>query len=244
MSDSAKLDDGGGLRERKRAATRAAITAAARSLTAGRGLHGYTVEELCEQVGISRRTFFNYFPTKEDALIGHFDDEVSEELVAAFLAGGKDSPAGTISPTLLQDLLEFLLGIASGMSMPREDIAQLIEVIGKEPQIMAKMVGASETREEDFAELIARREGVRSDHPMVQMATLLFGAIARKSSSQYFSPGASKDYRALLLTNVHAAVELFSQAVTAPSLTTPSVTTPSVTTPSVTTPSVTTRGPS
>jgi AcrR family transcriptional regulator len=215
MSDSARNDDGGGLRERKRAATRAAITAAARSLTAARGLHGYTVEELCEQVGISRRTFFNYFPTKEDALIGHFDDEVSEELVAAFIAGGQDSPPGTISPTLLADLVEFSLGIAAGMSMPREDITQLIEVIGKEPQIMAKMVGASEGREADFAELVARREGVGPDHPVVAMATLLLGAVARKSSSQYFSPGCPTDYRELLLANINAAVELFSQPLTA-----------------------------
>ncbi|MFI5085993.1 MAG: TetR family transcriptional regulator, partial [Actinomycetales bacterium] len=205
--------DGGGLRERKRAATRAAITAAARSLTAARGLHGYTVEELCEQVGVSRRTFFNYFPGKEDALIGHSDDEVSEELVAAFLAGGQASPPGTISPTLLADLVEFSLGVAAGMSMPRADIAQLIEVIGKEPQIMAKMVGASESREAGFADLVARREGVSPDHPVVQMAALLVGAVARKSSSQYFSPGCTAGYPELLLSNISAAVELFSQAL-------------------------------
>jgi AcrR family transcriptional regulator len=213
---SAKNGDGGGLRERKRAATRAAITAAARSLTAQRGLNGYTVEELCEQVDVSRRTFFNYFPSKEDALIGHFDDEVSEELVAEFIRGGSSSPAGTISPTLLQDLVGFSLAIADEMSMPREDIAQLIQVISKEPQIMAKMVGASESREADFAALVATREGVSPDHPVVQMATLAFGAISRKSGAQYFTAGNTADYHQVLLGNIHAAVELFSQAFTDP----------------------------
>ncbi len=104
--------------------------------------------------------------------------------------------------------------------MPREDVAQLIEVIGKEPHIMARMVGGSEGREADFAELVARREGAGPDHPVVQMATLLFGAVARKSGSQYFSPGATTDYRELLLTNIGAAVELFSQSLTIPSTTT------------------------
>ena len=68
VSNSAIID--GGLRERKRAATRTAITAVARSLTAEHGLNGFTVEEVCEAAGISRRTFFNYFQSKEDAIIG------------------------------------------------------------------------------------------------------------------------------------------------------------------------------
>ena len=88
----------GGLRERKRAATRAAITAVARSLTAERGLSGYTVEEVCERAGISRRTFFNYFPAKEDAILGHVDDDFPEEVVARFMAGGAGSPAGKSRP--------------------------------------------------------------------------------------------------------------------------------------------------
>ncbi|MBW4094064.1 MAG: TetR family transcriptional regulator [Acidobacteria bacterium] len=216
MSESAKNDDGGGLRERKRAATRAAITREARALTAKNGLHGYTIEEVCERVGVSRRTFFNYFPSKEDALIGHFDDEVSEELVQAFIAGGADSPAGDISPTLLQDLVTFMLGISAEMSMPRADVLQLIEVIHKEPQIMAKMVGATADRDAEFAALIARRERVSADHPVVNLATQMMGIISRRSGGQYFDTTCTVDYAELLLTNIRAAVELFSQDINFP----------------------------
>ena len=53
-----------------------------------RGLNGYTVEEVCERGGISRRTFFNYFPTKEDAIIGHADDELPAGVVEDFIGGG------------------------------------------------------------------------------------------------------------------------------------------------------------
>lgn len=96
MNDSAVIE--GGLRERKRAATRAAITAVARTLTAERGLNGYTVEEVCERADISRRTFFNYFPTKEDAILGHIDDDIPSDVLEEFIAGGKASPPGEISP--------------------------------------------------------------------------------------------------------------------------------------------------
>ena len=54
--------DGTGKRQLR---TRAALVARARHLTAREGLTGFTIQELCDQVGVSRRTFFNYFPTKE-----------------------------------------------------------------------------------------------------------------------------------------------------------------------------------
>ena len=201
----------GGLRERKRAATRAAITAVARSLTAVRGLNGYTVEEVCERAGISRRTFFNYFPTKEDAIIGHVDDAFPTAVVDRFIEGGAGSAAGEISPTLLSDLVQFALDLSEQMYASEEESRQLIGVIQKEPQLMLRIIGASEEREAEFSRMLAARERVAPDHPVVRMAVLLLGSIARKTSAAYFSEGNSRPYRDMLLENVGAARALFSQ---------------------------------
>src|SRR5690606_24116273 len=57
------------LRERRRSATRQEIHHAAVALVLERGLAGVTVEEIAEAAGVSPRTFFNYFPTKRDALV-------------------------------------------------------------------------------------------------------------------------------------------------------------------------------
>ena len=216
LSESAKNDDGGSLRERKRAATRAAITAVARSLTAQEGLSGFTVEQVCEEVGISRRTFFNYFPTKEDAIVGHFDDEAPEGIFEAFVQGGAVTPSGSISPTLLQDLFDLTWALSEHMTMSPEQTRQLIRVIGKEPQLLVKIIGASEGREADFAGLIAEREGIPPDHPVAVMATTIMGSIARKTSSIYFSATNTRGYHQLLLANINAARELFSQPFTSP----------------------------
>ncbi|CAN7260735.1 TetR family transcriptional regulator [Arthrobacter sp. LjRoot78] len=208
MNNSAISD--GGLRERKRAATRAAITAVARKLTAERGLNGYTVEEVCEQTDISRRTFFNYFPTKEDAILGHVDDEIPGDVIAGFIHGGESSAPGEISATLFQDLIELSLKLSENMAASEEETRQLIGVIKKEPQLMLRIIGATEEREAEFARVLAIREGVEPDHPVVQMAVVLLGNIARKSSMAYFSDGNTRPYQELLLENVAAARQLFS----------------------------------
>jgi AcrR family transcriptional regulator len=210
VSDSATSTDSG-LRERKRAATRAAITSTARALTAERGLNGYTVEEVCEAAGISRRTFFNYFPTKEDAIIGHADDDVPADAVEDFVAGGAGSPAGDISPTLFRDLVRLSLRLAEDMAASEEETRQLIGVVRKEPQLILRIIGVTEQREAQFARDVARREGVAPDHPVVQMAVVLLSTIARKSSMAYFADGNTRSYRDLLLENLSAASLLFSQ---------------------------------
>src|SRR5690606_15633405 len=59
-----------GLRARKQRATREAIHRAAVELALEHGPDGATVAAISDHANISTRTFFNYYPSKEDAIVG------------------------------------------------------------------------------------------------------------------------------------------------------------------------------
>lgn len=74
-------------REAKRLGTSRRIVREAGELTRDRGLDGWTMEDLAEAAEVSRRTLFNYFPGKIDAVIGPMP-ELPAEALATFRSGG------------------------------------------------------------------------------------------------------------------------------------------------------------
>lgn len=209
MPSSAKnTDTAGGLRERKRLATRAAIIEAARDLTTRHGLSGFTVEQLCEQVGISRRTLFNYFPSKEDAVLGQQGADFPDELAEEFVAGGVGSTQ-TVSARLMDDMVALVVSLVEREPMSREQYLQLVRVIKAEPHLQTKILADMAARERALAALISRREGISPDDPRALVAISLLGGAMRTSTQTFFSPDNSIPLPQLLADYMAAARELF-----------------------------------
>ena len=84
-----RLENG---RERNKRATRRALRTATLEFGLDRGLAEVTIDEIAERAGVSPRTFFNYFDTKEDAaLIELF--MVTDEDLSVFASSGKAAGA-------------------------------------------------------------------------------------------------------------------------------------------------------
>lgn len=83
-----------GIREQKRRETAQSIHAEAAKLVSRHGYDNVTVEDICAAAGISRRTFFNYVDSKDEAILGSFP--------FAFNQAGLDAIRDTPSDNLLE----------------------------------------------------------------------------------------------------------------------------------------------
>ena len=86
-----------GLREEKKARTRAALVGAAERLFAEKGYDGTTVADIAAGAGVSTRTFFGYFRAKEDVLFAGADERLAALAAALGTAGmGGDDTADVV----------------------------------------------------------------------------------------------------------------------------------------------------
>ena len=85
-----------GRRERQRVATWTRIHESAVTLVLEQGLPEVTTAAIAERAGVSARTFFNYFPTKEDAVLGTREPTLPPELFEEFLGGEADPLTRTV----------------------------------------------------------------------------------------------------------------------------------------------------
>ena len=139
------------LREQKRWDTSHRITVCAQALTVAHGLDGFTMEELAEAADVSRRTLFNYFPSKTDAVLGEAP-EIPDADVDAFRSGG---PHGN----LIDDLAE-LARIALSVKQPdRESVERGRHILATEPRLLAAAHQRFEAITTEFTDLVLEREG-------------------------------------------------------------------------------------
>ncbi|HWE54214.1 MAG TPA: TetR family transcriptional regulator [Acidimicrobiales bacterium] len=92
-------DEAPSLRERNKARARAEIAAAALDLFAQRGFADVTVDEIVIAAGVSRRTFFRYFETKEDALLADYP-ELNVRLADSLSHGHAEDLMGAVRASL------------------------------------------------------------------------------------------------------------------------------------------------
>jgi len=99
-----------GLRETKKLATRQQLADVAMRLFVQRGFDRVTVAEVAAEAGVSEKTVFNYFPTKEDL----FFDEIPER-ARALSEAIRSRPAGE---SILTTLRRLQVGECARLSSP------------------------------------------------------------------------------------------------------------------------------
>ena len=168
-----------GLRDRKRIETRQRLERCAVTLVMRDGIEHATVDAISDLADVSPRTFFNYFDSKEDAILGLRDVEITDEAIAAHIARDPGSDP-------IESIVRLIVTMLGTSIAEREIRATRLELVLRHPQLMGRQF-AQMTRMADrlgnAVSAILERDArfVGADAPTAELVLAICGAAVRVS---------------------------------------------------------------
>jgi AcrR family transcriptional regulator len=139
------------LRDKHKSQTRRALRDSALKLFARQGYDTTTIEEIAERAGVSTRTFFRYFPTKEDVLY-HGERDWVQTVIDAY----------PTQPTLLNDLDAMRVtfeDLAPQLGRSRRSLALYQKAVDSSPTLRGSEQDHQMESTDILAQAIATRRG-------------------------------------------------------------------------------------
>jgi AcrR family transcriptional regulator len=158
-----------GLRERKKARTRASLREHALRLFREQGYHATTVEQIAAAAEVSPSTFFRYFPTKEDLVL---QDDMDTRMIEAL----ERQPArlGPVAAARAASREVFASYTAADLDLIQQNMALTLSV----PEVRARALDEFARTIAVMSEALAKRSGRPADDLTVRtIAGAIIGVI-------------------------------------------------------------------
>lgn len=177
------------LRERNKARARAEIADAALALFFDRGFEGVTVDEIVTAAGVSRRTFFRYFETKEDALLADYP-ELNARLIEALEATEPDNAMDAIRAAL-QEMAAWYIERSEAV------LARSKVIRDTSTNVAARNLEFLSQWEQGVAHAVANQVGADAGDLMPRTAAAMTVGAFRAALTQWVRSSCGEDLHAL-----------------------------------------------
>lgn len=168
--------EGEGLRERKKRLMRRQLSDTATQLFMERGFEAVRVAEIAEACGVSEKTVFNYFPTKESLILDRLESTMAA--LKTGLAEAEVSPVDAALRILDRELEDMTSWLAAQDDPARASAAtrRFGTLIQETPSLRAHQSDMMDQFTAVAATILAERAGMNPDDPEPQIAaTALLG---------------------------------------------------------------------
>lgn len=162
-----------GLRERKKRERRRCIEDAAIALFEEYGFDGTTIEQIATAADISPRTFFYYFPTKEDVVLADYSTRL-ERIVAEL----RERP---VSEGPWEALQACFMVVAADYETARDDLVRRFTIMAANPTVYARSLQLQAGWEDALAAVLNERSGHQAEN--LESRLLASAALACMRSS-------------------------------------------------------------
>jgi AcrR family transcriptional regulator len=168
MTPQPHTDPSGSLRDRKKERTRRVIQAEALRLFTEKGFEATTIEEIAAAADVAPRTFFRYFPAKEEVVFW----PVYRPLLGGLMAARPDESA-------VQALCHAIVdGLSAFYDQDRERVLDRIKLAFRTPALHPRLRQEQATSGRAMAAVLAQRLGMSPDHLEVRaMAAAVAAAL-------------------------------------------------------------------
>lgn len=198
-------DESGGLRARKKLATRKALSEAALRLALENGMANVRVGDIADAAGVSLRTYNNYFSSAEAAVVAAITDQRAARAVAAL----RGRPPG-------ESLAEGVVAVVTEhyATAPAADALRLLT---SAPRLRAEYVGAVTGLRTPLEEVIADRLGAYDTMLPAVLAAAVAAAV-RVAFENWVRPSENPEAAArglVIVTSDRPLAELLREALAA-----------------------------
>jgi AcrR family transcriptional regulator len=145
-----------GLRETKKQALRGELSLAALRLAKERGLENVRTEDIVAAVGVSRRTFSNYFANKYEAIVDRHVERA--QLAAARIR--QLPPDQPLWEGLTAAMLEPYEASSDSLAAPPAEYRESLRLVLDDPMLRAEIVKGSFAAVNALTAVIAERTGM------------------------------------------------------------------------------------
>lgn len=172
-----------GLRERNKRARRGAIIDAAQRLVREHGYDAVTTGRIAAEAGVSPRTFFNYFGSKDEAVIGiRTDVGLDPDAARTFAAGG---PSGH----LLTDLRALIGGMLDQLGDEPTRVRAAVELVRREPRLLQHQHDAVERHRTELLGLLEERRRAAPFAADAETVLVAAGAVVQATTLAWVRSG-------------------------------------------------------